>query len=182
MPLSDEARRVLLKAAREAIAAHLAGRACAAPNEPPELRQKRGAFVTLRRRRNGDLRGCVGLVEARLPLAEAVGEAAVSAAVADPRFPPVSADELPGLILDISALGTLQPIRPEDVVVGVHGLSIRCGRHAGLLLPQVPVEQEWDRETFLAMTCRKAGLPLDAWKRQDAKLMGFTADVFGEEE
>jgi AmmeMemoRadiSam system protein A len=182
MPLSDEARRALLKAAREAIAVHLTGGAYTAPKDPPELREKRGAFVTLRRRADGDLRGCIGLVEARLPLGQTVAEVAVSAAVADPRFPPVTAAELPELTLDVSALSALEPIRPEDVVVGMHGLSIRCAGRAGLLLPQVPIEHEWDRETFLAMTCRKAGLPTGAWKRPDATLLGFTAEVFGEEE
>lgn len=181
MPLSDEARRTLLRVARDAIAAHLAGRRYDVPCASPELEQRRGAFVTLRRRRDGDLRGCIGLVEPRLPLGETVADAAVSAAVSDPRFAPVTADELPELTLDISALGALEPIRPEDVVVGVHGLSIRCEGRSGLLLPQVPVEQDWDRETFLAMTCRKAGLPAGAWKRPDATLRGFTAEVFGEE-
>lgn len=181
MPLSDEARRTLLIVAREAISAYLGERPSTLPGALEELRARRGAFVTLRRRSDGELRGCIGLLEARRPLVETVAEAAVSAASADPRFAPVTAAELPDLALDISALGPLEPIRPDDVLIGTHGLVIRCAGRSGLLLPQVPLEHGWDHDTFLAMVCRKAGLPHDAWRRTDAQLLGFTAEVFGEE-
>jgi AmmeMemoRadiSam system protein A len=179
-PLSPEARLALPRLAREAIAAHLSGRAYAPPREPAELRERRGAFVTLHERSGGELRGCIGLIEPRLPLGETVAEAAVSAATRDPRFPPVERDELVELTIEVSVLSPLSPIRPEDAVVGTHGLSLRCAGHRGLLLPQVPGEHGWDREQFLEALCRKAGLPPGAWKRPDAQLTGFTAEVVGE--
>jgi AmmeMemoRadiSam system protein A len=116
------------------------------------------------------------------PLAETVADMAVAAATEDGRFDPVAAAELPALSIEISALGPMREIRPEEVEVGVHGLMVRCGTRRGVLLPQVPVEHHWDRETFLAHTCRKAGLPSDAWRRPDCELLAFTATVFGEED
>jgi AmmeMemoRadiSam system protein A len=97
----------------------------------------------------------------------------------DPRFPPVTPAEAPHLKIGISVLSPLQPIRPEEVVVGRHGLVVTQGNRRGLLLPQVPIEWKWDRETFLSQTCLKAGLPADAWQH-GAQLQGFTAEVFGE--
>lgn len=181
VPAAD--RHALLAIAREAIAARLAGRAVAARG-PAEgaLAEPRGAFVTLRRRDDGDLRGCVGRMTSEDPLARTVAEMAVAAATEDGRFEPVSEGELPALRIEISALGPMRPIRPEDVEVGVHGLVVRSGARRGVLLPQVPVEQAWDRETFLAHTCRKAGLPADAWRWPECELSAFTATVFGEDE
>jgi AmmeMemoRadiSam system protein A len=108
-----------------------------------------------------------------------VPETARSAAFDDPRFTPVTADEVAGLEIEISVLSPLLPINPKEIVVGRHGLVIQKGLRRGLLLPQVPVEWGWDRETFLVQTCKKAGLPLDAWK-QGADIQAFTAEVFGE--
>jgi AmmeMemoRadiSam system protein A len=105
---------------------------------------------------------------------------AVASATEDGRFDPVTEAELAGLRIEISALGPLEPIRPEDVEVGRHGLLISYGSRRGVLLPQVPVEQGWDRETFLAHTCWKAGLPEDTWRRPGVELLGFTATVFSE--
>ncbi len=181
-PLSPEARHALLRIARESIAAKLARRTYAPPRAPTELLDVRGAFVTLRRRADHELRGCIGVIEARLPLGQTVAEAALSAALADPRFEPVEAAELAGLVLEVSVLSPLTPMRADDVVVGTHGLSIRCAGRAGLLLPQVPGEHGWDREQFLDALCRKAGLPPGAWKRPDAQLDGFTAEVVTEED
>jgi len=104
-----------------------------------------------------------------------------AAALEDPRFDPVSGAELDSLQLEISVLSPMFEIAPEDVVVGRHGLMMSYGGRRGLLLPQVPVEVGWDRETFLSQTCRKAGLPLDQWKK-GAKIEAFTAEVFGEAE
>ncbi|MBP2674612.1 MAG: hypothetical protein H6Q84_1452 [Deltaproteobacteria bacterium] len=137
------------------------------------------AFVTLKKK--GRLRGCIGYTEPVAPLYKVVQECAVAAATEDPRFPPVSAEELPSLRAEISVLTPLEPIRPEEVEVGRHGLMVTRGRFRGLLLPQVPLEQGWDRETFLDQTCVKAGLPSDAWRR-GATLQAFTAEVFGEPE
>ncbi len=172
--------QALLQAAREAVAARLAGRDWHAPREPVELRQPRGVFVTLRRRGDGALRGCIGLIEARLPLGEAVGEAARGAAFRDPRFDPVAPAELDALRVEVSVLSPLSPLGAEQVRVGTHGLLLRCAGRSGLLLPQVPLEQGWTRDEFLDGLCRKAGLPAGAWRRSDACLEGFTAEVFEE--
>jgi len=136
------------------------------------------AFVTLTK--NGRLRGCIGYTEAVAPLFKVVQECAVAAATEDPRFPPVSPKELSSLRVEISVLTPLVPIRAEEVEVGRHGLMVAQGGRRGLLLPQVPVEWGWDRETFLDQTCVKAGLSPSAW-RHGATLRAFTAEVFGEE-
>jgi AmmeMemoRadiSam system protein A len=135
------------------------------------------AFVTLKKK--GRLRGCIGYTEAVAPLFKVVQECAVAAATEDPRFPPVTPAELPSIDLEISVLTPLVPIRADEVEVGRHGLMVSHLGRRGLLLPQVPVELGWDRETFLDQTCVKAGLPPDAWRR-GATLEAFTAEVFGE--
>jgi uncharacterized protein len=171
-------RKALIAIARRALERYV--REGKVPREAPvgKLAAPGAAFVTLTKR--GRLRGCIGYTEALAPLFRTVQECAVAAATEDPRFPPVSPEEIPDLRLEISVLTPLFPIRPEEVVVGRHGLMVTQGRMRGLLLPQVPVEQEWDRETFLDQTCAKAGLPPSAW-RHGAVLQGFTAEVFGEE-
>jgi AmmeMemoRadiSam system protein A len=109
-----------------------------------------------------------------------VARMAVAAATEDGRFESVTADELPALRIEISALGPMQPIRPEEVEVGRHGLWISHAGRRGVLLPQVPVEHGWDRETFLDHTCWKAGLPEGTWRKAGVELLGFTATVFEE--
>jgi AmmeMemoRadiSam system protein A len=179
--LSEDGRRELIRLARAAIEAALKGLPPPAlEHVTDELRREAGAFVTLRRRRDHKLRGCVGYIEPRLPVARTVSEAAVSAATQDGRFEPVTLPELGELRLDVSVLGPTFPIRPEQIVVGRHGLVIECRGRRGLLLPQVPLEWGWDQATFLEHTCRKAGLANDAWRRSDARLSGFEAEVFGE--
>jgi AmmeMemoRadiSam system protein A len=176
-------RAALLALARDAIRADCAG--SARPDIPlssPSLCAPRGAFVTLTTRADGRLRGCCGEYEARRPLAAPVAEMAVTSSARDPRFPPLTADELAGVRIEISALTPLVPITPEGVVIGRHGLLLRAPRHAGLLLPQVPVEWGWDIPEFLTQLCRKAGLPNGAYRRPDAELLGFEADVFGEDD
>ena len=178
--LDESQRKGLLGIARRALDGYLG-----AGKIPPEewargkLAAPGAAFVTLTK--NGRLRGCIGYTEAVAPLFKVVQECAVAAATEDPRFPPVSPDELSSLRVEISVLTPLALIRPEEVEVGRHGLMIAQGRRRGLLLPQVPVEWGWDRETFLDQTCVKAGLPPSAWRR-GATLWAFTAEVFGEEE
>lgn len=171
-------RKALLGIARRALEGYL--RDGKVPREAPEgkLAAPGAAFVTLMKR--GRLRGCIGYTEAVAPLFRVVQECAVAAATEDPRFPRVSPGETSEIRLEISVLTPLFPIRPEEVEVGRHGLLVSQGRMRGLLLPQVPVEQGWDRETFLDQTCGKAGLPPSAW-RHGATLQGFTAEVFGEE-
>lgn len=141
------------------------------------LKEKRGAFVTLKKR--GHLRGCIGYIEARKALYKTVAEMAIAAAFNDPRFPPLSADEVKDVTLEISVLSPLKEIRDiKEIEVGVHGLYITKGFHSGLLLPQVAAEHKWDKLTFLEETCYKAGLHPDAWKDNDTKIFIFSADIF----
>lgn len=147
------------------------------PPKSQALLEPRGAFVTLKR--HGDLRGCIGHILAQEPLYLTVREVAIYAATRDPRFPAVSAKELSELEFEISVLSPLRKIKDaHEVRVGEHGLLIRSGARQGLLLPQVPVEQKWDRRTFLEETCHKAGLDANAWKQPDSELFVFTALVF----
>jgi AmmeMemoRadiSam system protein A len=178
--LTQGLRERLLRLARRTIEAEL--RALPPDDEPEvlELRRPGGAFVTLKRRKDGSLRGCVGIPQPLYPLDSAVARAAIGAAFRDPRFPPVVVGELPGLSVHVSALSTLETIEADAVVVGVHGLLVRWGGRSGLLLPQVAVAEGWDRETFLAHTCLKAGLPADTWRAPGCEILGFTAVAFGE--
>ncbi len=175
---STEERQLLLRLAHESIEAALEERSLdlTAPSE--HLAEFRGAFTTLHLL--GKLRGCIGYVFPNQPLYRTVADTARSAAFEDPRFLPVTRPEAPILKVEISVLSTLRPILPEQIEIGKHGLVVNHGGRRGLLLPQVPVEWEWDRETFLAQTCLKAGLPADAWLR-GAELQAFTAEVFGED-
>lgn len=178
--LADAERKELLQIARRAATTWL--REGRIPDESPasdKLNAPGAAFVTLTQK--GQLRGCIGYTEARAPLYRTVQECAVASATEDPRFLPVGPDEIGSLRIEISVLTPLLPIRPDAVDVGVHGLMVRRGGRRGLLLPQVPAEYGWDRETFLAQVCIKAGLPLDAW-RTGAELYSFTAEVFAEGE
>jgi uncharacterized protein len=164
--------------ARHAIAERL-GAPGPAPAAPP-LDEPRGVFVTLRRRADDDLRGCVGIVEPRYPLGEAVRRAAVSSALEDTRFAPVTLGELPSLTIDVSVLGPLAPCAPEGIEVGRHGVVVRHDERSALFLPQVATEQGWDRETLLRQLCRKAGLPPDAWRHPDCRLFIFEAENYSE--
>lgn len=177
---SETDRALLLTLARKAIAKHLNPQSESGIHNPQSaiLARPAGAFVTLHKR--GALRGCIGHLDASEPLGKVVTRMAVAASSADPRFPPLTPDELEDVDLEISLLGPLVPIAgPEDIVVGRDGLIVERGWSRGLLLPQVATEWGWDAETFLAHTCQKAGLPKDAW-RNGAKLWRFAAEVFGE--
>ncbi len=178
--LSPAARRKLLTLAREAIAARLAGRPAPPIPQDPELNEPRGAFVTLKEKGTCDLRGCIGHIAADIPLGETVAQMAVAAAVEDSRFRPLQEGEMAGMHIEISALSPLFPVKPEEVVVGVHGLLVRHQGRSGLLLPQVATDHHWDRETFLDFTCRKARLPAAAWRDASCAIQAFTATVFGE--
>jgi AmmeMemoRadiSam system protein A len=147
--------------------------------DPPtaHLAEQRGVFTSLYLR--GALRGCVGYVFPTTPLYRAVAETARAAAFEDNRFEPVKLDEAPSLQIELSVLSPPRPILADAIEIGRHGLLISASGLRGLLLPQVPVERGWDRITFLEQTCRKAGLPLDAWQK-GATLEAFTAEVFGE--
>jgi AmmeMemoRadiSam system protein A len=138
------------------------------------------AFVTLRGRTSGELRGCRGEIRAVRPLAESVMEGAVAAALDDPRFPPVSPAELPNLTVEISVLSPMTGAKPADVDVTRHGVMIMYRGRRGLLLPQVATELGWSREQLLAGVCSKAGLPVQTWRDPSAQLLTFEADVWGE--
>ncbi len=182
--LNPVQRQFLLKLARETIAAHLRGKAAAADSTAldEDLQRPAGAFVTLTDRHD-DLRGCIGSIEAREPLYQAVMSSAISAATRDPRFPPVSPDELSLLNLEISVMGPILPVsRPEEIEVGRDGLIISRGRFTGLLLPQVATDYGWNREEFLSHTCVKAGLPPDGWRDGSCRIQHFSAEVFGDKD
>lgn len=140
-----------------------------------------GAFVTLRKSRR--LRGCMGTVECGRPVAEAVREAAISAALHDPRFSPVTLAELPDLTIEVSLLSRPEPMTSlRQLEIGRHGVIVRRGKQRGLFLPQVAVEHGLDREAFVARCCvEKAGLPADAWRDPQTEVLLFTTQVFCEE-
>jgi AmmeMemoRadiSam system protein A len=178
--MSSQERAALLAIARGAIETSL-GMACAESADAGRVPDCRaGAFVTLHA--NGELRGCIGHIENDRPLSDVVASCAVSAATSDPRFPPLSAAEMPHLSIEISVLRPPEVVnRAEDIEIGRHGLLVESGWRRGLLLPQVAPEWGWDAASFVAHTCRKAGLPPDAWPRGGATLYRFEAEVFGEE-
>lgn len=172
-------RQTLLRIAHESILSAFTDQALPKVPDSLCLSEARGVFTTLYL--HGSLRGCVGYAAAVAPLYRAVAETARAAAFEDSRFQPVTRPEASELEISLSVLSPLFPIRPEEVEVGLHGLVVSLGAHRGLLLPQVPVEWGWDRETFLDQTCRKAGLAPDTW-RKDATLEAFSAEVFGDKE
>ncbi len=179
---ADGTAAVLL--AREAATAAAALRALPAPPDGPAFSEPRGAFVTLKR---GDiLRGCIGRPEPLQPFGRAVVESA-AAATRDPRLEPVRASEMARISVEVTCLGPLEPLDgsrldlPKGVRVGEHGLVVRRGTRAGLLLPQVAVEHGWNAEEFLCETCAKAGLPMDAWLVSGTQVSVFRGQVFGEE-
>ena len=178
--LTTEERAELLRIARKAIKEKLEGRTWN-PEEPltERLAQVQGAFVTLHEQ--GLLRGCIGYICGLKPLYLTIAEMARAAAFGDPRFMPLEPQEFSKIEIEITVLSPLQKIDdPEKVEVGKHGLVVRQGPFQGVLLPQVPVEQGWDRETFLSHTCMKAGLPRSCWKEAGTELFTFTGEVFGE--
>lgn len=180
--LNKEERKFLLQLARDTIQARLKGKTLPACEPVSEiLKELRGAFVTLHE--HGALRGCIGYVEPIKPLCQTVQEMAVAAAFQDPRFSALRETEYSAIEIEISVMSPLRRVRNVDEIeVGKHGIIIRRGFHSGLLLPQVATEQGWDRGTFLEHTCYKAGLPGDAWNKEDTEIHIFSAEVFSEKE
>jgi len=175
---TPDERALLLRLAHDAILSALEEREISFDPPSAHLAQPRGVFTSLYL--HGDLRGCVGYVLPVSSVYRAVAETARAAAFEDTRFYPVTEEEAPLLKIELSVLSPPQPIQADAVEVGRHGLLISQGGRRGLLLPQVPVEHRWDQTTFLEQTCRKAGLPMDAWEK-GAVIEAFTAEVFGEE-
>jgi len=183
--LTPDERTFLRELAWSAVRAAASGSAAPDPEEfarergltlTERLREPRGAFVTLHA--GGQLRGCIGLIEGRLPLVRAVADNGRAAAVDDPRFPPLTPDELSNLSLEVSALTPLRAVDgPQDIEAGRHGILLQKHGRQAVFLPQVATEQGWDLATTLTHLCRKAGLPGDAW-REGAHLRVFEAEVF----
>jgi AmmeMemoRadiSam system protein A len=178
-PLSNEDRRALLQIARRAISSAVIEKSILdLPPDRVALLAPGGAFVTLHR--GGRLRGCVGHVQSQSSLVDTVARAAISAALHDPRFPPVTAEEITSLEIEISILSALERVAPESILVGIHGLMVVKGESRGLLLPQVAVERGWASQRFLEQACVKAGLPEHAWREPSMSIFAFTAEVFSE--
>jgi AmmeMemoRadiSam system protein A len=177
--LSETDRRAVLELAHKAIVEAVSRRRL--PDVIPKegiFSHRRGVFITLHLR--GRLQGCIGIAEPSESLGEAVVRCAASAALEDPRFVPLRDTQLADLTVEISLLSPLEPISPEAIEIGRHGLLMVNHAQRGLLLPQVAVEHQLTREQFLEETCRKAGLPREAWKSEDTRIFGFTCEVFSE--
>lgn len=170
-------RALLLQWAHESILAALEDRRISLTPPGAHLAEPRGVFTSLHL--EGHLRGCVGYVLPVAPLYQAVADTARAAAFEDSRFCPVTREEAGRLEVELSVLSPPRPISPEEIEVGHHGLLISMAGQRGLLLPQVAVQYRWDRAMFLEQTCRKAGLPRDAWLK-GASVEAFTAEIFGE--
>ena len=153
---------------------------------PAVFHDKRGVFVTLNK--HGALRGCIGYPYPVFKLKDAIIDAAISAAVNDPRFPPVTKDELGAITIELTILTTPRVLKvkpkelPRHIEVGKHGLIVKKGIYQGLLLPQVATEYNWTAEEFLCETCWKAGLPQDAWLEEGTEVSVFEGQIFKEEE
>ncbi len=183
--LNNEQGKKLLKLARQAINSYFGEGLEISEDIKKEFSTKQGAFVTLYK--NKELRGCIGYSEPVFPLYKAVIQAAQAAAFGDPRFIPVSEDELKDIKIEISVLTKPAEIKfkkPDELLrqieIGKDGLIIEKGPLKGLLLPQVAVEWKWNKEEFLANTCIKAGLPPNAWKELNVKVYKFQTQIFKE--
>ena len=177
--LSADEKKILLSTARMKIKEDLGLGRARYPEPTPQLKEICGAFVTLHSQ--GMLRGCIGNIVGRRPLIDTVRSMAHAAAFEDPRFPALTAGEFDVIDIEISVLSPLHEISSiDEIETGVHGILITKGFNSGVLLPQVAVEQGWDRDTFIMHTCLKAGLPADAWKDPSAKIEIFSAVVFSE--
>jgi AmmeMemoRadiSam system protein A len=179
--LTLEDRKALLAVARRSIELELVNSPSKpSPTKSEVMLQSTGVFVTLRI--EGELRGCIGYVEGRSPLGEAVEEMAVRSAFHDPRFPPLTKEEFSKISIEISVLSPLEKLDSvEAIVIGLHGLMIESDAYRGLLLPHVAVEHGWNAEEFLSQTCVKAGLPQSAWKLSSTRILTFTTETFSDD-
>jgi AmmeMemoRadiSam system protein A len=187
MFINDTEKKLLLSDARETISAKLERRTPVYMQGGVDsvLSQRCGAFVTLHERVVSEqrLRGCIGRMSSDQPLRETVHAMALEAAFGDPRFSPLTKQEWPRCNIEISVLSRMKPCPdPESARVGVHGLYLIHRGRAGVLLPQVPVEQGWNLEQYLDYICTKAGLPPESYKVPGARLFTFTAEVFSEKD
>ena len=179
-PLTPIERDFLLKVARETIRNALEGKK-PPMSKPPEARLNENGAVFVTLTIDGNLRGCIGSIIPYEPLIENVKHMAIEAAFNDPRFPPLNKDEFEKIEIEISRLTPIEPVNDiSEIKVGKHGLIMSKGYNKGLLLPQVPVEYNWDLKTFLDQTCLKSGLPVGCWKDPDLKIEKFSAEVWSE--
>ena len=180
MSLTSEEKKYLLTLSRRIISLKAEGNEY--QNEDyfsTSLKLRTGLFVTLHK--NNQLRGCIGFVEGIKPLQNAVVEMSVSAAFEDTRFPPVEKKEIENIDIEISVLSPLESISDtHQIEIGKHGIVVEQGLMRGLLLPQVATDYRWDVQTFLEQTCKKAGLPADAWKKESTKIKIFSAEIFSD--
>ncbi|PYT84328.1 MAG: hypothetical protein DMG40_01615 [Acidobacteria bacterium] len=178
--LSEGDRRAALELARKAICEAVSRRKLLESIPREGIFSARcGVFVALHLR--GRLQGCIGVTEPSEPLGAALVRCAVSAALEDPRFTPLKESQLEDLGVEISLLSPLAPILPEAIEIGRHGLLVVRHAQRGLLLPKVAIEHRLTREQFLEETCAKAGLPREAWKDPETRILGFTCEVFSED-
>ncbi|MBM4175068.1 MAG: AmmeMemoRadiSam system protein A [Ignavibacteria bacterium] len=183
MNFSKEEKKLLLQIARDSISEGLrkGGGVNFSLELPPHLKEKYGVFVTLTL--DDELRGCIGYILGFSPLFEQVYDAAKKAAFEDPRFAPLSAEELDFIDIEISVLSVPKRIKSiDEIKIGKHGLIIEKDTHHGLLLPQVAVKYNWNSEEFLDHTCQKAGLRKHDWKSPQTKIEIFSATIFSEKE
>jgi len=178
--------KIAVRLARDAIERYIKEGTIIEPIKKPPFDKKMGVFVTINK--NGDLRGCIGYPYPIKELGDAIVDSAISAATQDPRFPPVRADELDQINLEVTILSEPQRLNVKDrkdlpkmIKIGQDGLIVKKGFYQGLLLPQVPIEWEWDPEEFLCQTCFKAGLPPDCWLDKDTEIYKFEGQIFEEE-
>jgi AmmeMemoRadiSam system protein A len=177
-PLSAEDRRAILSHARDSVCSAVLRSAPPIAPAREVFRTPCGVFVTVHVQ--GKLRGCIGVVEAIEPLSVNIVHCATGAALRDPRFSPIREEELPAVEIEISLLSPPAPILASQIELGRHGLIVVQGHRRGLLLPQVATEHRLSREQFLAETCRKAGLPENAWQSDEVSILGFTCAVFSD--
>jgi AmmeMemoRadiSam system protein A len=177
--LDKNEQEFLLRLARQTLEQYLkTGKRPKTKPENKKFLEKRGAFVTLKV--DGHLRGCIGYPLPYKPLYETIIDMAIAAATQDYRFSPLIPEELPRTLIEISVLSLPEPIKDiKDIEVGKHGIIVSKGLNRGLLLPQVPLEYDWDLETYLRHGCLKAGLDEDEWKK-GIDIEVFQAQVFSE--
>ncbi|MHC1605073.1 MAG: TIGR00296 family protein [Candidatus Methanofastidiosia archaeon] len=186
--LSMDEGTSLVRIARENIKSHLEGKNYNPPQVPDVFKRKSGVFVTLNTYPQKNLRGCIGLPEPVHPLIDAVLEASIAAATQDPRFYPVSFSEFEKIVVEVTVLTPPKLIKAksykqllDEIEIGRDGLIVEKRFYKGLLLPQVPLEWEWDKEEFLSQTCVKAGLPPDEWIKDDElSVYKFSGQIFSE--
>jgi uncharacterized protein (TIGR00296 family) len=184
---SLEDGKFAVRTARRFVEAAVSGSELNVDEVPEIFHQKSGVFVTINTHPKHDLRGCIGYIEPMFPLIEALQRASKSAALEDPRFPPVKKEELDGVVIEVSLLTPPELIKVKkpkhyvkEVEIGKDGLIVEKGYRKGLLLPQVPVEWKWKVDEYLSHTCMKAGLLPDAWLEEGTKIFKFSAEIFSE--